>query len=171
MGRLRRALRCRPDQPRSVVDALVLPAHAVAFYGPFHYRGPISLALNVLVDSWNPARSVLDTIVPPAMAGNQVGFIGDPCIESPDCFSFTAKLLHDYDGPHYHEASGTVGGGSVNFPQKGGNCPIVDLRIEVGSGSVGPNGAPYTIIGDFTSSSTLPIGSGCPDNSGNQCVS
>ena len=164
---------------RPVINAVFLPTHAQTTEtppppppppppAPTDFRDNIIL-VQQNVDNSAPTN-VLSVFVPDAHAGQNPGSLaGDICISSPDGTSFTAKLLYDIDGSHYHEASGTVGGGPVSFPQAAGTagCFMIELEIEVISTSAG--GAEYLISNELTAAGLLGEGNGCPSNPGGGC--
>ena len=161
---------------KPVIDSVILPAHAQTSATtaaptttmaplPTNFRGNISLAVSL---TSNQRDSIFSALIPKAYAGT-MNPTGDLCITSNDGTSFEAKLLYDFDGTHFNEGSGSVGGGSTGFPQTGGTagCFIIDASIAVNS--ISQSGADFSISGEVNAMGTLPVGSGCPTNPGGVC--
>ena len=132
---------------------------------PTNFRGSVSLAINF---ASNERESIFSALIPKAYAGIS-NPTGDLCITSNDGTSFETKLLYDFDGTHFHDGSGSVGGGSTGFPQIAGTagCFILDANIAVSS--ISESGADFSIGGEVSAMGTLPVGSGCPSNPGGGC--
>lgn len=153
---------------KPVVDAVVLPAHAVAS-GPTHFRDTVTPLSNDIVDaSPSSLNRVIDTLIPTAYAAETYGpaadngppeFSLDLCIDVPDGqhFTVTAEVSDEGDPFDHLTASGTLGN-TAPFSSSCGDSPPISIQVT----SIGPSGANITFYGFFQGGFLIPPGNGCP---------